>query len=133
MQQPSNPRAILAQTLTLVALVAVACGPMPGDDQEKYAATDAETAEAVVDEVLTRLGTEYAERGPEFVKRVPEVKREVAVAKGFRDWREFSERVRLLSPERDLWVTSRITERMEELLATPYEPPKPKEPEEDEE
>jgi uncharacterized protein YheU (UPF0270 family) len=115
--------------LFLIVLAAVACGRMPGSKKVKYTATDEATVNAVVEEVLARLGTEYEEHGPEFVERVPQVKQEVAVAKGFTDWREFTERVRLLSPEKDLWVANRITARLDELIGTPA----PREPEDDEE
>ena len=120
-------------TLLLVALVALACGRIPGAETAKYTATDAETEKAVLDAVLERLGSEYAERGPEFIKRVPQVKHEVAVAQGFLDWRDFTERVRLLSPERDLWVSNKITDCMEALLETSYEPSRTGDPEDDEE
>jgi len=119
--------------VALVALVSLACGRMPGNEKEKYVATDSDTVDTVLTAVLERLGTEYAERGPEFVRRVPQVKQEVAVANGFANWWEFTERVRLLSTERNLWVSRQITSRMEELLSTPYQPAEePREPEDEE-
>ncbi|MEN8149616.1 MAG: hypothetical protein ABFS86_07315 [Planctomycetota bacterium] len=111
--------------LTLVLLLA-ACGKMPGTEDAGLPATDAQTADAVLTGILERLGTEYEEHGPEFVRRVPVVKQEVVVAHGFEDWRKFSEQVRLLDPNRDLWISRQITRRIEELLQTP--PPPEEEP-----
>jgi hypothetical protein len=115
-----------------IVFVVLACGRMPGDEQVKYAPTDMATVQAVLDGVLERLDTEFDEHGAEFVKRVAQVKQEVVVAQGFEDWREFSDRVRLLSPERGLWLSTQITKRLEELLESPYEPSKTGETEEDE-
>ena len=119
--------------LILAALALFACGRIPGGEKEKYTATDPETVAAVLDAVLSRLDTEYEEHGPQFVKRVPQLKQEVVVAHGFEDWREFSERVRGIDPAKDLWLSRQITMRMEKLLELPYEPSDEREPEEDEE
>ena len=105
--------------VTTLLLLLAACGRMPGTDDNKFTATDQATADAVLTGILDRLGTEYEEHGPEFIRRVPVVKQEVVVANGFDDWRKFSAQVRLMDPGKDLFISRRITERIEELLQTP--------------
>jgi len=117
--------------VTTLLLLLAACGRMPGTDDDKLTATDPGTADAVLNGILDRLGTEYEEHGPEFVRRVPVVKQEVVVANGFDDWRNFSAHVRAMDPDRDLYISRRITARIEELLQTPraLEEPSPEETE----